>query len=377
MEDGSLRVKGAEEMIERPVRAASIGMGWWSDVLADAAQKTPKIEIVKCYTRSDGKREAFARKFHCKAASSYEEILEDPSIEAVIITTPNSAHLGTARLAAQAGKHIFLDKPIANTISDGRAITQACQEAGVVLSIGYQRRRESHFRWMYRAIQEGRFGGMVQAEANISRDRVGVMDPSSWRHSAIELPGGVMLQIGIHYIDILLYLLGPVKSVSAMTSHLYLEGENPDISAILIEHESGVLSKLSASYSTVAELYLFNVYSRDLTAFYSLHEGLRCLARGAKTLETVPCDKNPTIVEEVEEFADSIRGKARPEVDGSAAIESLAVIRAGIISAKERRPVTIREKCSHRIGNKPKHRTSTCHILSYGKFYRNYWGKIS
>ena len=68
---------------------------------------------------------------------------------------------------------------------------------------------------------------MVQAEANISRDRVGVMDPGSWRHSALELPGGVMLQIGIHYIDILLCLLGPVKSVSAMTSHLYLKGGKP------------------------------------------------------------------------------------------------------------------------------------------------------
>lgn len=330
-------------MSDKPVRVASIGMGWWSDVLANAVQNTPKIEIVKCYTRSPEKREAFAKKYGCKAASGYEEILQDPSIDGVLITTPNSAHLETAKFAAQAGKHIFLDKPIANTISDGRAITQACQKAGVILSIGYQRRRESHFRWMYRAIKEGRFGGMVQAEANISRDRVGVMGPSSWRHSALEMPGGVMLQIGIHYIDILLYLLGPAKSVSAMTSHLYLEGENPDIAALLIEHESGAISKLSASYSTVAELYLFNVYGRDMTAFYSLHEGLRCLVRGARTLETVPCDKNPTILEELEEFADCIHGKAQPEVDGGAAIESLAVIRAGILSAREGRCVTIKE----------------------------------
>lgn len=330
-------------MSDKPVRVASIGLGWWSDVLADAAQKTPKIEIVKCYTRSDKKREAFAKKYHCGMASSYEEILQDPSIEGVLVTTPNSAHLETARLAAKAGKHVFIDKPIANTISDGRVITEVCEKAGVILSIGYQRRRESHFRWMHRAIQEGRFGGLVQAEANISRDRVGVMDPSSWRHSAAELPGGVMLQIGIHYVDILLYLLGPSKSVSAMTSHLYLEGENPDIAALLIKHENGALSRLSACYSTVTELYLFNVYGRDMTAFYTLHEGLRCLSRGAKTLEIVPCDKNPTVVEELEEFADSVRGRAKPEVGGKSAIESLAVIRAGILSARESRHVTMKE----------------------------------
>jgi predicted dehydrogenase len=196
---------------------------------------------------------------------------------------------------------------------------------------------------MRKAIAEGKFGGLVQAEANISRDRVGVMDPSSWRHKASELPGGVMLQIGIHYVDILLYLLGPARSVSAMTSHLYLEGENPDIAALLIEHENGALSRLSASYSTVAELYLFNLYGRDMTAFYTIHEGLRVLARGAQGLESIPCEKNPTVVEELEEFADSVRGKARPEVGGDGAIESLAVIRAGILSAKERRHVPIQE----------------------------------
>jgi len=93
----------------------------------------------------------------------------------------------------------------------------------------------------------------------------------------------------------------------------------------------------------VAELYLFNMYGRDMTAFYTLHEGLRCLSRGAKTLDIVPCDKNPTVVEELEEFADSIRGKAKPEVGGKSAVESLAVIRAGILSAKESRHVTLKE----------------------------------
>lgn len=330
-------------MSYEPVRVASIGMGWWSDVLANAAEKSSKIKIVKCYTRSIAKREAFAKKYACQAVSDYKEILQDPSIEGVLITTPNNAHRETACLAAEAGKHIFIDKPIANTIADGRAITRACRDAGVILSVGYQRRRESHFRWMRKAITEGKFGGLVQAEANISRDRVGVMDPSSWRHKASEMPGGVMLQIGIHYVDVLLYLLGPARSVSAMTSHLYLEGENPDIAALLIEHENGALSRLSASYSTMAELYLFDVYGRDMTAFYSIHEGLRVLARGAQTLESIPCEKNPTVVEELEEFADSVRKKARPEVGGDAAIESLAVIRAGILSAKERRHVPLQE----------------------------------
>ena len=107
------------------------------------------------------------------------------------------------RAAAAAGKHVFLDKPIANNVTDGRAITEVCRKAGVVLALGYQRRRESHFRWMKQQIEAGVFGKLVNAEANISRDRLGKIDLSSWRYQAAGMPGGVMLQIGIHYTDVL------------------------------------------------------------------------------------------------------------------------------------------------------------------------------
>src|SRR3954447_21496906 len=191
-----------------PLRVACIGMGWWSDVLADAIQRSGKLEIRSCYTRSEEKRKNFAAKYHCRSAASYEEMLADSEIEAIINTTPNDVHLATTCAAAAAGKHVFLDKPIANSILDGRAISEACRKAGVVLALGYQRRREGHFRWLRQRIDEGAFGRMVNAEANISRDRLGQIDLSSWRYTAEGMPGGVMLQIGIHYTDVLEYLLG-------------------------------------------------------------------------------------------------------------------------------------------------------------------------
>ena len=185
------------------MRVASIGMGWWSDVLADAIKRSGKLEIAACYSRSKEKREKFAAKYGCKAAASYEEILGDKSIEAIINTTPNSVHLDTTLAAAAARKHVFLDKPIANTVADARFITEACRQAGVVLALGYQRRRESHFRFMRSEIEKGSFGRLVNAEANISRDRLGKIDLTSWRYTAEGMPGGVMLQIGIHYTDVL------------------------------------------------------------------------------------------------------------------------------------------------------------------------------
>jgi predicted dehydrogenase len=330
-------------MAFEPVRVGCIGMGWWSDVLADAVTRSGKLQIVSCYTRSEQKRQAFAAKYGCRAAPSYDAILEDLGIEAIINTTPNNVHAETTRAAAAARKHVFLDKPIANTIADARALTAACRDAGVVLALGYQRRKESHFRWVRRQIDDGAFGRIVNAEANISRDRLGQFDLNSWRYTAEGMPGGVMLQIGIHYTDVLEYLVGPVKAVRGALAQLVLPGDNPDVASLVLEHENGALSTLNASYASAGEYYLMNVYGKEATAYYDLHNGLRCLKRGTNRAETVPCGKNDTIVEELEEFARAVRGEGKPEMDGEKATASLAVLLAGIRSAHEGRRVAVAE----------------------------------
>ena len=326
-----------------PVRVACIGMGWWSDVLADAVTRSSKLKIVACFTRSEQKRQAFATKYGCQAAPSYEAILKDAGVEAIINTTPNDVHLETTRQAAAAGKHVFLDKPIANSVSEGRKITEACRQAGVVLGLGYQRRRESHFRWVKRQIEAGVFGKMVNAEANISRDRLGQFDLTSWRYTAAGMPGGVMLQIGVHYADVLDYLLGPIKAVSGQFAQLVLPGDNPDVASLVFEHENGALSTLNASYASASEYYLMNIYGKAATAYYDLHHGLSWLKQGEKKPVAVPCEKNDTFVEELEEFAAAVRGGPPPEVGGDYATKSLAVIRAGIVSAREGRRVEVAE----------------------------------
>jgi predicted dehydrogenase len=323
------------------MKVACLGMGWWSDVLADAIQRSGKLTIAACYTRSEEKRQKFAAKYRCRAARSYEEILDDRSIVAIINTTPNSVHRETTIAAARAGKHVFLDKPIANTIADARALTEACRRAKVVLALGYQRRRESHFRWVKQHLAE--FGRLVNAEANISRDRLGKIDLSSWRYTAEGMPGGVMLQIGIHYTDVLEYLLGPVKSVRGELVRLVLPGDNPDVASLILEHENGALSTLNASYASASEYYLLNVYGKEATAFYDLHNGLRVLRRGGSKADSVPCATNDTIVEELEEFVRAVQGEAEPEMGGEKSTASLAVILAGIKSAREGRRVEVAE----------------------------------
>jgi predicted dehydrogenase len=318
-------------------------MGWWSDVLADAILRSNKLKIVSCYSRSKDKRDAFAQKYGCEPATSYEAMLADPTVEAVINTTPNDVHFETTSAAAAARKHVFLDKPIANSVTQARGITEVCRKAGIVLALGYQRRRESHFRWIRREIDNGSFGKLVNAEANISRDRLGKFDMTSWRYTAAGMPGGVMLQIGIHYTDVLTFLMGPIKAVTGQLSQLVLPGDNPDVASLILEHESGALSTLNACYASAAEHYLMNIYGKEATAFYDLHQGLRVQRRGSKEVTPIPCTENDTIVEELEEFADAVRGKTEPEMNGERSTVSLAVIRAGLLSAREKRRVEIAE----------------------------------
>ena len=326
-----------------PVKVGCVGMGWWSDVLADAAVRSGALRIVSCYTRSDRKREAFAAKYGCRPAPSYEAMLEDADVEAVINTTPNNVHLETTGAAARAGKHVFLDKPIANTVADARALTDACRAAGVVLALGYQRRRESHFRWIRSQIDSGAFGTMVNAEANISRDRLGKIDLTSWRYTADGMPGGVMLQIGIHYTDVLEYLMGPIVAVSGRVAQLVLPGDNPDVASLILEHESGALSTVNASYASASEYYLLNVYGKLATAYYDFHSGLRVLERGMNGARPVACTANDPIADELEEFAAAVRGHGEPEMNGEQGTASLAVVLAGIQSAREGRRVEIGE----------------------------------
>jgi len=325
----------------KPLRVAVVGIGWWSDVLADACKRSTLFDIATCYTRSPDKRAAFAKKYNCAQSESYEAILADPSIEAVINTTPNNVHLETTRQAADAGKHVFLDKPIANTVAEGFEIARICEKAGIVLALGYQRRRETHFRWIRNEIDAGRFGKLVQAEGNISRDRLGKIDLSSWRYQAAGMPGGVMLQIGIHYVDVLEFLMGPVKRVSGMSNQLVLPGDNPDVANLILEHENGAISNLTASYASASEYYMMNIYGKEATAYYDLFNGLRHLKRGEAKATPIKTESNDTIREELEEFVACVRENKKPETDGVWASRNLAVIKAGVRSAREGRAIDV------------------------------------
>ena len=108
-------------------------------------------------------------------------------------------------------------------------------------------------------------------------------------------------------------------------------------------HVPPAISTLNASYASASEYYLLNVYGKEASAYYDMHNGLRMLKRGSDKSTPVTCDKNDVFVEELEEFAAAVRGEGKPEMDGDSSTASLAVLRAGILSAKEGRRVEVAE----------------------------------
>ena len=143
------------------VGVALIGIGSWSAVIADAVQRSKKVKMVTCYTRNAEKRETFSRKHGCDQERSIEDVLKRDDVEGILLTTPNAIHAEHAVLAAQQGKHVFVDKPIANTLEDGEKMDEACEKAGVVILVGHDMRRLAGFRKVKELIDQGAIGKPV------------------------------------------------------------------------------------------------------------------------------------------------------------------------------------------------------------------------
>jgi predicted dehydrogenase len=333
-------------MAQDPVRVAAVGLGRWAKVLADATKRSERLRIVNCFSRSEKNREEFSRQYGCRAAKSYAELLQDPEVEGVIITTPNDVHAAPIQEAAATGKHVYVDKPIAHTMADARLIERSCREAGVVLAVGHSARRLQGYRKIKEILDQGGIGKLAMAECNFSNDRSLELTPDKWRWYKDKSPGGPLIQLAVHHADTLNYLLGPVKRVSAMIKRLYTSAEIEDVTMAMMEMESGQLCYLGSNWASQGTFYTY-IYGMDANLYFTLdfnfwqrsdvvdrHSHLEMQRRGSSEHKPIPLGRGDMFREELEEFAECIREKKRPEVGGPEAIAALAVVQAAIRSAE-------------------------------------------
>ena len=306
-----------------PLRVASVGLGWWGGTLADKA-KAAGIEVAACFARSPDAREEFAGAHGCKPAETLDAVLSDPSIDAVLIATPHSTHADLVVEAAGAGKNVFVDKPFTLTVAEAKRAIAATDDAGVVLQVGHNRRRQPATRRLKEMVDAGELGMIHYAEANLSYPK-GLNPRTGWRGDPAESPAGGMAGLGVHMADNLIYLLGRPARVAAFSKQVIGVGTLDDVTVATLEFESGPLASL-ATTMVIPDIARTALWGTEAAA-WNEGDGEHFYVQkvGEKERSELDIETLDTVVDELEEFAENVRTGSRPETGGSEALEVVAV----------------------------------------------------
>lgn len=313
------------------LRVASIGLGWWGGNLATRA-KEAGIEVVACYARTEESREEFAATHGGRACSSLDEILSGPEVEAVLIATPHSTHADLVVEAADAGKHVFVDKPLTLTVADGKRALKATEQAGIVLQVGHNRRRQPANRRLKRLIERGDLGVIHYAEANLSYPK-GLNPRTGWRGDPAESPAGGMTGLGVHMADNLNYLLGRPARVAAFSKQIIAVGALDDVTTATLEYHEGPLAFLGTAM-VIPDIARTAVWGTEGAA-WNENDGARFFTQevGSKDRAEQEIDTLDTVRDELEEFVRNVRTGSRPETGGPEALEATTVLEGIVESA--------------------------------------------
>ncbi|MPZ73901.1 MAG: hypothetical protein GEU74_11840 [Nitriliruptorales bacterium] len=144
---------------------AFVGLGWWGNQLAEAVERSGAARVASCFARSPDAREAFAAAHNCATATDLDDLLANQEIDAIVLATPHSTHLPMIKAAAEAAKHVFVEKPLAVSYRDASEAVTAARAAGIVLQVGHHRRKVAATRALRRRLDNGAFGLVHLLEA--------------------------------------------------------------------------------------------------------------------------------------------------------------------------------------------------------------------
>jgi len=334
-----------------PIGVAVIGTGMWGKRMMVAVNRTPSLRLVACYSRNAEAREAASSEFGCAAPESFEQAINWDGVQGVLLITPNNVHTEQARACAKAGKHVFVEKPIADTIEDGLAMQAVCKGAGVTLFVGHGFRRLGAARKVKQILDEGRLGKIVLAEANFSLP--GTLTPDKWRYYRETCMGGPLMQLGIHHADTLQYWLGPVSRVRGAFAHLATSAEIDDVGVAQLEFANGALGTLTGSYVS-PKTYFLNLYGTEGVLEYrtdmsiwpkadQMDASTTLTLRTKSTVEQLEFETRDMLVDELDEFARCIQETVSPETGALEGLRALDVILSAIRSQETGTPIELGE----------------------------------
>jgi predicted dehydrogenase len=330
------------------IRAAIVGLGWWGRTIVDSVQgKSDLISFVAGHTRTRARAEEFCRERKIDLRNDLDDVLKDPKIDAVVYTTPHSRHEEHITRAAQAGKHVYVEKPFTLTFASAAAAIDAVKKAGVVLGIDYQRRFHPSFGEIRARVRDGRVGTVCFCVAEATAP-VGLFLPrESWRTNPEETPVGAMTALGVHLVDGAIDLNGPIEQVYCVNTRRGAPLVD-DTTSVIATHKNGVTSSLLCSQASAGD-YRFAVY------------GTRGLAETERNLDAFrftpapdkpgqPPSSQPEVIEHkginpvkvgLEAFAEAIQDETPFPITAEEIVHGVAVFEAVVKSAQTGQPVKV------------------------------------
>jgi predicted dehydrogenase len=233
------------------INAAIVGLGWWGKTLVESAEGSDAIRFVAGATRTvTPEVEAFAKKYCLRLLPDYGAVLGDPKIDAVVLATPHSMHGAQVVAAAAAGKHIFCEKPFTLTKREAEEAVAAAQKAKVTLAVGYNRRIHPEMITLRDMIRSGELGTVLHVEATMTFPNALFINPSHWRADKSETPLGGLMPMGVHAVDGIIDLCGPIDHVFAQSFRRAAPIDADDTTSILFRMKGGMSGYLGTMTTT-------------------------------------------------------------------------------------------------------------------------------
>jgi predicted dehydrogenase len=322
------------------LRAAICGAGHWGTRLIESVQgKSAKIGFVAAVTRNPAGLRALADRFGLALTTSYAEVLADSRIDAVVLCTPHSQHAAEIIAAAKAGKHVFCEKPFTLTSADAQAAIEACNAAGISLHVGFNRRYAPAYLDMKRRIDAGQIGTVRHIEGQFSGPTSYQTEAGNWRSNQTESPGGSMTARGVHVVDSMVHIAGPVATVFAFSGRLQLDIDVDDTTACLLRFAGGVTGTLGTLHAA-SQFYRIHVFGSK-GALEMRGETELLVSDLAGNVERISYDIVDKERAELEAFADAVKNGVKFVIAPEEIVNTVAVTEAIAASARSGKAVTI------------------------------------
>lgn len=320
------------------LNVAVIGLGWWGKTIAMTLRDSTKLKVVRG-SDVDSVAGVWAREHGIAFSSGLDDALADRAVQAVILCTPHSLHTAQIARVAAAKKHVFCEKPLALKCADAIQSIRLCNQNGVVLGVGHERRFEPPMIELTRIAKAGALGKLVQIEASFCQNKMVNLPADNWRQSTAEAPAGALTATGIHLLDLAVSFLGAPDNALCRSRQLGSPLANGDTLGALVTFKNGGVALINAILTTpfAGRFTLYGTHGWAEVRDKSHPEQptgwtlTTCAVDGTTTSVDYPAASS--VRANLEAFADAAEGRAAYPMPQAEMVATIAALEAVVTSS--------------------------------------------